>query len=132
MRIIEDLHAKVEHIERQSVEIKSLTHEIKSDTGEILAVLHHKALSPSTPERPHNLPPWMRPEYFIRRDQEVRTLCEGLSAPGGNVLAVVQPQVVHGEGGLGKTRLAIQVVWVLRSVAPVWMRVCRFRILVDY
>ena len=36
-----------------------------------------------------------------------------LAASGGNALAVVQPQVIHGEGGLGKTRLAIQAVWVL-------------------
>ena len=54
----------------------------------------------------------MSPAYFIGRDKELQALCGGLSAPG-NALAVVQPQVVHGEGGLGKTRLAIQVVWVL-------------------
>ena len=54
----------------------------------------------------------MSPAYFIGREKELRALCDGLAAPG-NALAVVQPQVVHGEGGLGKTRLAIQVAWVL-------------------
>ena len=105
MRIIADLHAKVEKIERQTVEIKS-------DTSEILAVLRDKASPPSTPERPHNLLPWMPPEYFIGREKELGALCDGLAAPG-NALAVVQPQIVHGQGGLGKTRLAIQAVWVL-------------------
>ena len=55
----------------------------------------------------------MSPAYFIGREKELRALCDGLTAPGGNALAVVQPQVVHGEGGLGKTRLAIQAAWVL-------------------
>src|SRR5206468_11629699 len=79
MRIIEDLHAKVENIERQTVEIRSLTQEIKNNTSEMLAVFRGKAQLPATPERPHNLPPWMSPEYFIGRDKELRTLCDGLA-----------------------------------------------------
>ncbi len=86
--------------------------EIKSDTRKILSILENRTPPPSTQAHLHNLPPWMPPEYFIGRDKELRAPCDGLSAPG-NALAVVQPQVVRGEGGIGKTRLAIQVVWVL-------------------
>lgn len=86
--------------------------DVKSDTGKILSILENRTPPPSTKAHPHNLPPWMPPAYFIGREKEMQALCEGLTAPG-NALAVVQPQVVHGEGGLGKTRLAIQVVWVL-------------------
>jgi tetratricopeptide (TPR) repeat protein len=95
------------------IDVKSDTTKIKSDITKILSILETGPPPQSTPERPHNLPPWMRPEYFIGRDKELRELCAGLTAPGENALAVMQAQIIHGEGGLGKTRLAIQAVWVL-------------------
>ena len=55
----------------------------------------------------------MRPDYFIGRVAELRQLLEGLTAAGGDALAVVQPHVVPGGGGIGKTRLAVQALWVL-------------------
>jgi tetratricopeptide (TPR) repeat protein len=87
--------------------------EVRCDTGEILSILKDRAPEPSTPGRPHNLPPWMAPEFFIGRGEELRAICNGLTAPEGGALAVVQPHVVRGGGGIGKTRLAIQAVWVL-------------------
>src|SRR4029077_17096866 len=65
----------------------------------------------SSPGRPHNLPPWMAPEIFVGRGAELNTICDGLVTQGA--LAVVQPQVVRGGGGIGKTRLAIQALWIL-------------------
>jgi len=94
-------------------DIKSNTEKIQSDTTKILSILEKGLPPPPTPERPHNLPPWMSTAYFIGREKELGALCAGLTAPREDALAVVQPQVVHGEGGLGKTRLAIQAVWVL-------------------
>lgn len=87
--------------------------EVKSDTRKILSILEDRTPPSSTPGRPHNLPPWMAPEYFIGRGKELRALCDGFAAQGGGALAVVQPQVVRGGGGIGKTRLAVQAVWVL-------------------
>lgn len=87
--------------------------DIRSDTRKILSILENRTPPLSAPGRPHNLPPWMAPAYFIGRGEELRALCEGLTMQGGGALAVVQPQVVRGGGGIGKTRLAIQAVWVL-------------------
>jgi hypothetical protein len=86
--------------------------DVKSDTEKILSILENRTPPPSTRAHPHNLPPWMPPAYFIGRDKELRALCDGLTGPG-HAHAVVQPQVVRGEGGIGKTRLAIQAVWLL-------------------
>ena len=85
--------------------------DVKSDTGAILAILKDRTPPPSTPGRPHNLPPWMAPDIFVGRGKELTTLCDGLVAQGDR--PVVQPQVVIGEGGVGKTRLGIQALWLL-------------------
>ena len=53
----------------------------------------------------------MAPDIFVGRGKELTTLCDGLVAQGDRPL--VQPQVITGEGGVGKTRLAIQVLWLL-------------------
>ena len=87
--------------------------EVRSDTRKILSILEDRTPPSSTPGRPHNLPPWMAPEYFIGREAELHALCEGLTVQGGGALAVVQPQVIRAGGGIGKTRLAIQAVWAL-------------------
>src|SRR6266436_4174016 len=79
-------------------EVKSDTTKIQSYAEKILSILEKGPPPQSTPERPQNLPPWMPPAYFIGREKELRALCEGLAAPG-NALAVVQPQIIHGEGG---------------------------------
>jgi tetratricopeptide (TPR) repeat protein len=86
---------------------------LTSKTEDILSILKDRPPMASSPARPHNLPPWMAPEYFIGRGEELETLLDGLAAPGGGALAVVQPHVLRGGGGIGKTRLAIQALWVL-------------------
>ena len=67
----------------------------------------------STPARPHNLPPWMPPEIFTGRETELRELCDRLSGGDDQAPAIVQPQVIIGGGGFGKSRLAIQAAWIL-------------------
>lgn len=84
---------------------------VKADTQEILSILKTRPPPPSTAARPHNLPPWMAPEFFIGRGAELKMLCDGMETAGA--FAVVQPQVVRGTGGIGKTRLALQALWVL-------------------
>ena len=116
MGFIEQIHRKVAHIEQVSIETKADTSEIKVGVDEIKAGIDKilaVAPPPSTQERPHNLPPWMAPEYFVGRGEQLRALWDALSAPSANPLAVMQPHVVRGGGGIGKTRLAIQAVWAL-------------------
>lgn len=81
--------------------------DIKSDTRKILSILENRTPPSSTPGRPHNLPPWMATEYFIGRGKDLQELHDRLTAESGGPLAVVQPHVVRGGGGIGKTRLAI-------------------------
>ena len=116
MGFIEEIHRKLAHIEQVSIETKADTSEIKVGVNEIKAGIDKilaAAPPPSTQERPHNLPPWMAPEYFVGRDEQLRALWDALSAPCANPLAVMQPHLVRGGGGSGKTRLAIQAVWAL-------------------
>jgi tetratricopeptide (TPR) repeat protein len=97
----------------RQTDFTELIEKILTGIEDILSILKDRVRMPSTPDRPHNLPPWMDPAHFIGRERELRALWDGLKAPGGGALAVVQPQVVRGGGGIGKTRLAIQAVWVL-------------------
>ncbi len=55
----------------------------------------------SLARHPHNLP--MQPTPFIGREQEVRTVCELLRRPEVQLLTLTGP------GGMGKTRLGLQV-----------------------
>jgi hypothetical protein len=48
----------------------------------------------------------MSSDYFIGRGEELQKLMSGLTKSGKD--AVAQPQVIHGGGGTGKSRLAIQ------------------------
>ncbi len=117
---IHQIHQKVGQIEQQTRETHEVAGETRRDIGTILEntsaildSLRGKEPPVSTAERPHNLPPWMAPEIFIGRDKELRELCDGLCAKECQPLAIVQPQVVKGGGGIGKTRLAIQAAWVV-------------------
>lgn len=95
------------------LQIGEAIRKIGGDTEEILAILKNRTPPAFNRERPHNLPPWMAPEYFVGRGAQLRALLDALSAPDANALAVMQPHVVRGGGGIGKTRLAIQAVWAL-------------------
>jgi DNA-binding SARP family transcriptional activator len=57
--------------------------------------------SPSFPAPLHNLPP--SPTHFVGREEELQDLAELLADPDQRLLSLVGP------GGIGKTRLALQV-----------------------
>ena len=97
----------------RQTDFTELVEKVLTGIEDILSILKDRVPTPSTPGRPHNLPPWMDPAHFIGRDKELTALRDGLTASEGGAPAVVQPQVVRGGGGIGKTRLAIQAVWVL-------------------
>jgi len=67
---------------------------------------------PPPPSGPplHNLPfPTLGP-LFTGRDEALRHLEESLAHPGG-AAAIVQSEAIHGLGGIGKTRLAVEHAW---------------------
>ncbi|MGA2028239.1 MAG: tetratricopeptide repeat protein, partial [Syntrophobacteraceae bacterium] len=97
----------------RQTDFTELIEKILTGIEDILSILKDRVPMPSTPDRPHSLPAWMDPAHFIGREKELRALRDGMTAPGGGALAVVQPHVLRGGGGIGKTRLAIQAVWVL-------------------
>ena len=103
--------------------------DVKSDTGQILSILKDHTPPPSSPGRPHNLPPWMAPDIFVGRAKELKTLCDGLVAQGDRPM--VQPQVVIGEGGVGKTRLAIQVCMATLPSGQMRYGLLRFRVVAE-
>ena len=55
----------------------------------------------------------MPPEIFTGRKTELRELCDRLSGGDDQAIAIVQPQVIIGGSGFGKSRLAIQAAWIL-------------------
>src|SRR5215475_13965719 len=55
----------------------------------------------------------MRPEIFTGRETELRELCDRLNGGDDHAAEMVQPQLIIGGGGFGKSRLAIQVAWIL-------------------
>src|SRR5947208_10751379 len=57
---------------KRLTDFTDLIDQILAGIGEILAILKKGQSPQSTPERPHNLPPWMPPERFTGRDKEVR------------------------------------------------------------
>ncbi len=64
---------------------------------------------PSAPAL-HNLPfPTLGP-LFTGRDEALKHLEESLARPGGTT-AIVQSEAIHGLGGIGKTRLAVEHAW---------------------
>ena len=93
-------------LERLRVEVGG----IKSDTEKILSVLENRRAPASSPERPHNLPPWMAQEYFIGRHEELQRLSSGLTI---SIKDAMPPHVIYGGPGVGKSRLAIQTAWLL-------------------
>jgi len=84
--LIEELHLAVIHIEQVTVETKA-------DTGEILNLLRHTILPASVLGRPHNLPLWMSPEYFIGRGAQLQQLSNGLTKSAEN--PIPQPLITQ-------------------------------------
>jgi tetratricopeptide (TPR) repeat protein len=82
----------------------------ETNTEGILELLQGGIMPCSSAMRAHTLPLWMSPQYFIGRAEEIVRLCDDLIKSDSEV---VQPQVIYGLGGTGKSRLAIQVAWLL-------------------
>lgn len=67
----------------------------------------HRLLNPN--RIPCNLPFTSLAELFKGRDEALAQLDRSLRQHGS--AAIVQPQAIHGLGGIGKTRLAIEYAW---------------------
>ena len=67
---------------------------------------------PPSPAGPHihNLPFLPLGDLFTGRDEELRTLETNL-AGSTPATAITQTQAIHGLGGIGKTRLAVEYAW---------------------
>jgi len=65
---------------------------------------------PSSGPPLHNLPFSTLGPLFTGRDEALRHLEESLAHPGG-AAAIVQSEAIHGLGGIGKTRLAVEHAW---------------------
>jgi tetratricopeptide (TPR) repeat protein len=64
----------------------------------------------STKPRFHNLPFLPLGDLFRGREEDLCALEASLQSPG-QAIAIVQPQAIHGLGGIGKTRLAVEYAW---------------------
>jgi hypothetical protein len=61
--------------------------------------------------KPRNLPDVSIGTLFKGRDAFLEDLRRRLGGPNGHAAAIVAPRVVHGLGGVGKTRAAIEYAW---------------------
>ncbi len=85
-----------------------------SEPGPVRKILPQKPgplfQEPHNPPMPrHNLPLTTLGELFMGRDRALKQLRARFQRKG--TLAVTQPQVLHGLGGIGKSRLAIEYAW---------------------
>ena len=78
---------------------------------ELLARLEKLDLPPPSPRKPVNLPYTSIGTLFKGRDAFLKALREKLGAAPGRAVGVVARQAIHGLGGVGKTRLAIEYAW---------------------
>ena len=78
---------------------------------ELLARLAKLDLPPPSLRKPVNLPYTSIGTLFKGRDAFLKALREKLGAAPGRAVGVVARQAIHGLGGVGKTRLAIEYAW---------------------
>ena len=78
---------------------------------ELLARLEKLDLPPPSPRKPINLPYQSLGTLFKGREEFLEELRRKLSGVPGRVVGVVARQAIHGLGGVGKTRLALEYAW---------------------
>jgi hypothetical protein len=79
--------------------------------GELLAQLQKLELPPPAPRKPVNLPYKTLGTLFKGRDAFLQDLRARLGASEGRAVGVLAAQSIHGLGGVGKTRLAVEYGW---------------------
>ena len=89
------------------VRLQRLIREIRGPEGEPSPT---KAASPSRGPKLHNLPFLPLGDLLKGRDEELRSLETNLHGPTA-ATAITQTQAIHGLGGIGKTRLAVEYAW---------------------
>jgi hypothetical protein len=81
----------------------------------LLARLVKLVLPPPSPRKPNNLPYTSIETLFKGRDDFLKTLRETLGGSNGRAVGVLAHQAIHGLGGVGKTRLAVEYAWRHRA-----------------
>ncbi len=97
----------------------ALTNECKHDKNlfhstvlEMLTALLEQHQSKPVPQGPvHNILFPSIGNLLKGRDDALKNLDKRLSSSGHKAAAITQPQAVHGLGGVGKTRLAVEYAW---------------------
>jgi hypothetical protein len=78
---------------------------------ELLAQLAKLELPPPSPYKPNNLPYRSIGSLFKGREEFLSDLRQKLGATPGRAVGVLATQALHGLGGVGKTRLAVEFAW---------------------
>jgi hypothetical protein len=79
---------------------------------ELCRLVLRDGFSVRDPDRqPNNLPFHSLGELFKGREPFLQELRARLAGPDGHAAAIVAPRVLHGLGGVGKTRTAIEYAW---------------------
>ncbi|HSS52791.1 MAG TPA: toll/interleukin-1 receptor domain-containing protein [Thermoanaerobaculia bacterium] len=89
------------------VRLQRLIREIRGTAGEPSTL---KAVRPSHGPKIHNLPFLSLGDLLKGRDEELLALETNLHGPTA-ATAITQTQAIHGLGGIGKTRLAVEYAW---------------------
>jgi tetratricopeptide (TPR) repeat protein len=89
--------------------LQRLVREILGKTAEP-SPANKEAVQPPHGPKIHNLPFLPLGDLFKGRDEELRALEANFRGSTGSA-AIVQIQVIHGLGGMGKTRLAVEYAW---------------------
>jgi tetratricopeptide (TPR) repeat protein len=93
----------IEGIPQANVPVLLVREGVDADTIYLLG------LEPPRPPVVHNVPYLSLGDWFKGREEVLKDLERGLAE--GGAAAITQVQAVHGLGGIGKTRLAVEYAW---------------------